>query len=123
LNGIALVIPPEEYHDYGYPRYRENPHVPGHYIIVADIDTFLIADPDGSSTARVRKRSPSHGHGYLPSHPRMYPGFVISGSGIRKGKRIGHIHNYDIAPTIAHLLDLEMEGLQGRVLTEALAGR
>jgi hypothetical protein len=119
LDGISLVIPPEEYHQYGYPRYRENPHVLGQYMIIADIDTFPIADPGRSSTARERKRSPSHGHGYLPTHPRMYPGFVISGSRIEKGKRIGHIHNYDIAPTIAHLLDLDMKGLLGRVLTEA----
>jgi predicted AlkP superfamily pyrophosphatase or phosphodiesterase len=123
LDGVFRVLPSGEYPQWGYPRFEDDPHVPGQYMIVADIDTFLISDPTQSSTARRPRESPSHGHGYLPSHPRMYPAFVMSGKNIEKGKRIGHIHNYDIAPTIVHLLDLEMEGLSGRILTEALKER
>ena len=33
----------------------------------------------------------------------------------------GRIRNHDIAPTIAHLLGLEMNNVEGRVLTEALS--
>ena len=65
-------------------------------------------------------KKPYHGHGYLPEHPRMYPALVLSGNGIAKGKQIGHVRNLDVAPTIGHLLKLQMGGLEGRVLREAL---
>ena len=91
-------------------------------MVIGDIDTFVEADPERTSTARRRLPEAHHEHGYPPDHPRMYPSLILSGRGIRSGGRIGHVHNLDIAPTIARLLGLEMEGLQGRVLEEALTG-
>ena len=120
LEGVSRIVRPEEFHALGTRRYEEDPHVAGHYMIIADIDTYLVSDTSSSSTTRRRKKRDSHGHGYLPSHPRMYPVFVISGHGVRRGKRIGHVRNHDIAPTIAHLLGLELENVEGRVLREAL---
>ena len=121
LEGVGRVVRPEEFHDLGFPRYEEDPHVPGQYMVIGDIDTFVRADPEGTS---VRSRLPEahHGHGFPPDHPRMYPGLILSGRGIRSGEHMGHVHNLDIAPTIARLLGLEMEGLAGRVLEEALTG-
>jgi hypothetical protein len=95
--------------------------VRGHYLLVPDIDTHLVADPKSSSTARRPKARPYHGHGYLPGHPRMYPALVLAGAGIRKGVTIGHTHNRNIAPTIARLLGFEMEGTRGSPIEEALA--
>ena len=63
---------------------------------------------------------PYHGHGYLPDHPDMYPALVLSGSGIARGARLGHVRNVDVAPTIAALLGVELRGVEGRVLREAL---
>jgi hypothetical protein len=120
LEGIGRIVRPEAFHDLGYPRYEEDLHVPGQYMIIGDIDTFVVADPDSSSTERRPLAEPHHTHGSPPDHPRMYPGLVLSGRGIRRDERIGHVHNLDIAPTIARLLGLEMEGLEGRVLEEAL---
>lgn len=118
--GVARVVRPEEFHELGYPRYEEDPHVAGQFMLVGDIDTFLVADPESDTTERYRLPEARHGHGYLPQHPRMYPGLILSGRRIRQGGRIGHVHNLDIAPTIVSLLGLEMEGLEGRVLEEAL---
>ena len=120
LEGVSRIVRPEGFHALGTRRYEEDPHVAGHYMIIADIDTHLVSDASSSSTARRRKERESHGHGYLPSHPRMYPVFVISGHGVRRGERIGRVRNHDIAPTIAHLLGLELENVEGRVLREAL---
>ncbi|MCP5113893.1 MAG: hypothetical protein GY953_23925, partial [bacterium] len=58
-----------------------------------------MADQASASTERRKKNRPYHGHGYLPQHPRMYPALVVSGSGVRKGVTIGHVHNRDLAPT------------------------
>jgi hypothetical protein len=50
----------------------------------------------------------------------MYPLLVLAGDGFRKGVRIGHVRQIDIAPTITRLLGLEPLDFDGRVLTEAL---
>jgi predicted AlkP superfamily pyrophosphatase or phosphodiesterase len=120
LEGVARVAGPEDFHKLGLPRYEENPHVPGQYLIIADIDTYLVSQESNSSTARVRKTAPAHSHGYLPDHPRMYPSLVLSGFQVRKAVRIGHTSNYVIAPTISHLLNLEMTGFSAGMLREAL---
>jgi len=58
---------------------------------------------------------------YLPSPSRMYPALILSGRAIGKGKQLGHVHNLDVAPTIAYLLDLKLEATRGRILKEALS--
>lgn len=120
VEGVHRIVRPDEFHELGYPRYEENPHVLGQYMILPDIDTHLRIDPSGGSTDRQAKDTPSHGHGYLPNHPRMHAALVLSGRGIRNGTRIGLVRNQDIAPTIAKLLDLLMPDVEGRVLEEAL---
>lgn len=116
--GVSRVVRPDEFHALGLPTYEENPHIPGQYLLVGDIDTYLVSreGPGG----RTLKETPSHSHGYLPDHPRMHPSFVVSGRGVRRGSRMKRVSNYDIAPTISYLLDLGMTGLTGRVLREAL---
>ena len=121
LKGVSQIVRSEEFHALGTRSYNEDPRVAGQYMIVADIDTFLVSEPSSSSTVRQRLGKPAHAHGYLPDHPRMYPTFVISGHKVRRGERIGRIRNHDIAPTIAHLLGLEMKNVEGRVLTETLS--
>jgi len=118
--GIARVMGPEGFHELGYPRYEEDVHVPGQYLIVADADTHLVIDPSSTSRVRRQKARPYHGHGYLPSHPSMFPALLLAGHGIREGFRMGTVSNLDIAPTIAHLLGLELPETEGRILTEAL---
>jgi predicted AlkP superfamily pyrophosphatase or phosphodiesterase len=120
LEGVERVIRPDEFHELGYPRYEESVYVPGQYIIIPDIDTFLVADESSESTGRRTRPQPSHTHGYLPDHPRMHAGMILSGNGIRNGERIGLVRNHDVAPTIAKILGLEMPETEGRVLGEAL---
>ena len=121
LAGINRVIASAEYPAYGLPRYEDDPHMRGQYMIVANIDQHLILDPASSSMVPRPSKNPYHGHGYLPSHPRMYPALILSGRGIGKGKQLGHVHNLDVAPTIAHLLGLKVQGMPGRILKEALS--
>jgi arylsulfatase A-like enzyme len=120
LDGIARVVRPEELETLGLPRYEEDPHMLGSYIIIGDVDTRADVDEQGTTTRRTALPTPLYGHACLPSNEAMYPAFLATGRGVKRGARIGHIHNLDIAPTIAALLGLEMEGLEGRVLTEIL---
>ncbi len=89
-------------------------------MVIGEVDTFLTADAANSSTARVPLTPPRHEHGYLPTHPKMFTSLVLSGRGVKKGATIGHARSFDVAPTIARLLGLEMKDVEGRVLTEAL---
>ena len=56
----------------------------------------------------------------LPDDDHIDPLFLTAGNRILSGVRLDKVHNFDIAPTIAHLLDLQMNDLSGRVLSEAL---
>lgn len=124
LEGVTRVIRPDERQEMGLPRYEDDPHVLGHYTILGDIDTLVMIDENSDSTRRTRLDRPFFGHGDTwPSHELMYPVFVAAGRGIKENVRIGHIHNFDIAPTISALLGLEMPGLPGRVLDEILDQR
>jgi predicted AlkP superfamily pyrophosphatase or phosphodiesterase len=118
--GIARIIRPQDFAALGYPNYADNPYVPGHYIIAADIDTRLVIDSASRDTTKRLRPQPYHGHGYLPDHPNMYPALVLSGAGVAAGHTMGHVRNVDVAPTIAAILGLEMTGVSGRVLREAL---
>jgi predicted AlkP superfamily pyrophosphatase or phosphodiesterase len=120
MPNIHRIVPPDEFHSLGQPRFEESPYSFGHYLILPDIDTFLVADAKDPTMERKLRQTPSHGHGYLPQHPRMYPSLVLFGSGIKKGQTIGHVRQVDIAPTVARLLGLEMSNLSGRVIEEAL---
>jgi len=46
--------------------------------------------------------------------------FIASGAGIRPGVQLGDIDNRDVAPTIARLLQVEMPGVEGKPLVDAL---
>ena len=117
---IARIVSQEEIHELGQPRFVESPYAYGHYLIIPDIDTHLVVDSSTSTMERRPKKKPSHGHGYLPSHPRMYPSLVLAGDGVKKAVTLPHARNLDIAPTIAKLLGLEMPDVEGSPLNEAL---
>jgi arylsulfatase A-like enzyme len=117
---IARIIRPEGYAALGYPDYADNVYVPGQYIVVGDIDTRLVLDEKSTDATQRKRAQPYHGHGYLPDHPKMHPALVLSGAGIAAGRALGHVRNVDVAPTIAHLLGVELATATGSVLRDAL---
>lgn len=58
-------------------------------------------------------------HGYLP-HKGPQPSMIMIGPDFKEGAVIENCHNVDIAPTVAHLFDLDMPDVDGKVLKEAL---
>ncbi len=52
-------------------------------------------------------------HGYDPSLPEMYTGFIASGAGIAKGIVIPEMSVVDIAPTVAALLGIDFTAPDG----------
>lgn len=116
---ILRIYGSADYPSLDLPRYEDSNRVQGQYLIVADIGTYLLNSPD-NSTEFQKLKHPVYNHGYLPQYPQMYPLLVLSGDGFRKGVRIGHVHETDIAPTITRLLGLAPLHFDGRVLNEAL---
>ena len=47
-------------------------------------------------------------HGYLPSNPEMRSTFILAGPGIPANRSLGNIDMRAIAPTLAHLLHLQL---------------
>ncbi len=86
-------------------------------------DLVLAAKPGYAFTGgKGPAVSPHQGgsHGYLNTDPDMEAIFFACGAGIRRGATLDRISTMDIAPTIAELLGLRMENIQGRVLKEIL---
>ncbi|HKR77174.1 MAG TPA: hypothetical protein VJR95_10930, partial [Rhodanobacter sp.] len=61
-------------------------------------------------------------HGYPNTNPLMQAIFIAAGAGIRHAGEIPAFPDVDVAPTIAHLLRVRLEGeVQGKTLTKILA--
>jgi hypothetical protein len=60
------------------------------------------------------------GWGYLPDRVEMDAGFVAWGPGLGRRLRIPEMRQTDVAPTLARLLGLSLEGAEGRVLVGVL---
>ena len=78
-------------------------------------DGWAITERIGASAPTVRGN-----HGQLPSRPGLQTGFIAEGAGIRRGVVIDRMGLIDIAPTVAALLGLEMNGVDGDPLEAIL---
>lgn len=62
-------------------------------------------------------------HGYLPAMPEMATGFIMSGAGVRTGLRVPLVRMLDVAPTVAALLGVELQGAAGLPIAGILESR
>lgn len=59
-------------------------------------------------------------HGFLSSDPELDAIFIAAGAGIKRGIEVDRVSNLDVAPTIAHLLDVPLPTADGKVMREIL---
>jgi predicted AlkP superfamily pyrophosphatase or phosphodiesterase len=87
-------------------------------------DAAFALDPaDGVAfTERIGASRPSvkGNHGQLPTRPGLATGFIAEGAGIRSGASIPKMRLVDIAPTVAEMLDLDLDGVDGRILRDLI---
>ncbi len=89
-------------------------------------DLLLEAEPGlcfggGFEGAVAGHAAPVKGvHGYRPTREKMRTGFIALGAGVRPGACVDLVRLIDIAPTVAHVLGLEMKDVEGRVLKELI---
>lgn len=80
---------------------------------------FALDPADGVAfTERIGPSTPTvkGNHGQLPTRPGLATGFIAEGAGIRAGAEIPRMRLVDIAPTVAAMLDLDLEDVDGRIL-------
>jgi hypothetical protein len=63
------------------------------------------------------------GHGHAPTRREMNASLILEGDGVRAGAALGDVAMVDVAPTIAALLGVHLDGIEGRPLTQALVAR
>lgn len=80
---------------------------------------FAFAD---SASPPIQVPSPARAaNGRLVEDRPATPGFVAFGRGVRRGVRVPRMSQLDVAPTLASLLGLPFERVEGRVLVGLLA--
>jgi hypothetical protein len=90
-------------------------------------DMVLVAGPgygfDGATSGETVvdvPSGPAGAQGYLNSDADMNAILVAWGAGIQPGARLGLVPNVNVAPTIAHLLNLKLPGVEGVLPREML---
>jgi predicted AlkP superfamily pyrophosphatase or phosphodiesterase len=121
VEGIDAVIEPSDYGRYGLPLPSDNNQMGVLFVTPKDGYAFAAA-ADGDVVVNATEGSLG-AHGYPSSDPDLSALFIASGVGITPGVKLDVIDNVDVAPTLAELLGLTLENIDGRVLKEILAPR
>jgi predicted AlkP superfamily pyrophosphatase or phosphodiesterase len=119
LEGIQTVVGPDELSRYGVANPKDDPHAPDMILFAKFGWAFGDTAAGDLPFNETPERKGSHGHD--PSIPELHATFVASGAGIRRGVTLGEIQNTSVAPTIAKILGLTMNNVDGKVLDDALA--
>jgi len=119
--GVAMVLGPEKFTDYGLPHPREYSQAPD-LVLVAKDGYGVSGSAEGETLVApgVEAKVPAGSHGFISTERKMNAVCVLSGRGIRSGVKLKSVENIDIAPTIAQLLGISDLSADGRVLREAL---
>ncbi len=120
LEGVERIYEPHEFAALGLPTPAQNDQMADLFVVAKDGYAFThYPTGDEAVTDLTPEVYPGH-HGYLASDPQLNGMFVAWGHGVKRGAQLGEIRNVDVAPTVAALLGLKMENVEGRVLAEAL---
>jgi len=116
MKQFVEVLRPDRFTELGTALPEGNPEAPD--LILTTVPGFAFKNElDGATIIDAGGTKGTHGHDPRPDY--MHATFVAAGAGIQSGVELGLINVVDVAPTIAHLLKLEMD-TDGRVLQEAL---
>ena len=112
VEGIAEVRDRADFPRLGMPDPDRNPQMADLVLVAAEGYGFG-NEHDGPPVATLPNAGTGR-HGYPNTDPDMNGIFIASGSGIKPGARLGEIANVDVAATIASLLGLKMDNIEGR---------
>lgn len=117
VQGVEAVYDPSEYGALGFPTPQQSPQAP--QLLVAAKDGFAFSNAfEGEDVVTSAKATGSHG--YVHTQPKVDALFVATGAGLRAKSKVERLRNVDVAPTIARLLGLRMENVDGKPIVEIL---
>jgi predicted AlkP superfamily pyrophosphatase or phosphodiesterase len=118
VEGIEAVIPASEFAQVGHVSPEKDSREPD--IMVAAKAGYSFAENPASKDLITPAGGTKGTHGALAKNPLMDATFVAWGAAIKPGVKLGRIRNLDVAPTMAAVLGIKMENVEGRVLKEML---
>jgi predicted AlkP superfamily pyrophosphatase or phosphodiesterase len=118
MEGVDRVLGPQEFPSLGLPTPERNARMADLVLSAKDGYSFIGAH-DGEPVRPLTEQTGSHG--YLANDPEMHAIFVAWGYGIRRGARVNTVRTIDLAPTIAHLLDLALPNTDGQPVAAILS--
>ena len=118
IEGIEAAIEPSDYERYGLPLPSDNNQMGALFLVAKDGYAFS-GDPGGDVVVDAPAASLGS-HGYVATDPDLRSLFIASGRGIRRGVSVESVNAVDVAPTIAHLLGLDLGKVDGVPLTQIL---
>ncbi|MBI3696773.1 MAG: alkaline phosphatase family protein [Acidobacteria bacterium] len=116
VEGVERILEPADFSALGLPdpaRYDQMADL----VLTAKNGYAFAAGWDGDVVTTTERGGQ---HGYLSTDPDMDAMFLAWGYGIRPGVQLERVANVDLAPTIAALLGLKMEGVAGKKLSAIL---
>jgi predicted AlkP superfamily pyrophosphatase or phosphodiesterase len=121
VEGVDALIEPADYARWGLPLPSVNDQMGVLFITPKDGYSFTAAV--GEDVVVDTVEGSLGAHGYPATDPELSALFIASGAGITPGSKLDVIDNVDVAPTLATLLGLTLENVDGRVLKEILTPR
>lgn len=118
IDGVSKVVGPDELPKYGVASAKDDPHAPD-VILFTDVGWF-VGDTAAGDLPFMDKPERKGSHGHDASFPELHAMFVAWGAGIKHGAKVGEIENTAVTPTIAKLLGLSMQNLDGKPVDEVL---
>ena len=120
VEGVEQVISRGEFPSHGLPDPAGNPQMADLVLSARSGYSFVdMAAGDDVVTAKTGVIKGSHG--FDARIPAMHAMFVACGAAIKPGTKLGTIANTSVAPTMAAILGLRIDGADGPVLQEILA--
>lgn len=119
VEGVADILEPNSYAQYGMPHPKNSSRIGDLMLLAKDGYAFWGGNEGPGVVDLCGYGDPGH-HTYLSSDTDMDATFLAWGNGIRPGIQIDRVRNLDVAPTVASLLGLTMNDVEGRVLGEIL---
>lgn len=112
--GVEMVFPASEYASIGHVSPDQDPREPD--IFVAAKEGYAFGENAASKELITPAGSTKGTHGNWNQNPALDATFVAWGAAIKPGTKLGRIRNVDVAPSIAAILGVKMENVEGRVL-------
>ncbi len=117
MEGVDRVYGASEYPALGLPDPAKNNQSPDLFLTAKNGYSFA-GQSAGELVVPVGMDSSVGAHGYIATDPDMNAVFIAWGYGVRRGATLDVIDNTAIAPTVARLLGVKMQGRGLDILTQ-----